>query len=246
MSALIYQQIPKVMKDIGAVSKSRTNVQQGFKFRGIDDVVNEVSAKLSQYGLFVVPEVINQVREERATKSGGILNYSIMHIKYTMYAEDGSSISAVMIGEGSDSGDKASNKAQSVALKYFFLQLLAIPTEDSKDPDEESHEFADRKPAAPKPKVEQKNPLKEVKEAQKVASTNPASYVCTFGKYKGQCVGDIDIFELNNYCDYIIGEAEKSQKSIQGKVKEFLEAAESFLKSREPNQQMADSDCDAV
>lgn len=97
-----------------------------------------------------------------------------------------------------------------------------------------------------RPETPPKNPLKEVKEAKKVASTNPASYVCTFGKYKGQCVGDIDIFELNNYCDYITGEAEKSQKSIQGKVKEFLEAAESFLKSREPNQQMADSDWDAV
>jgi hypothetical protein len=45
-----------------------------------------------------------------------------------------------MIGEAMDSGDKSSNKAMSVAHKYAFLQVFAIPTEEQKDPDGETHE----------------------------------------------------------------------------------------------------------
>jgi hypothetical protein len=68
-------------------------------------------------------------------------------MKYTFYAKDGSSISAVVIGEGMDSGDKASNKAMAVALKYALLQVFCIPTEDTKDPDADSHDLKnDTKP----------------------------------------------------------------------------------------------------
>ena len=34
-----------------------------------------------------------------------------------------------------DTGDKASNKALSIGLKYAMLQVFCIPTEDEKDPD---------------------------------------------------------------------------------------------------------------
>ncbi len=37
-----------------------------------------------------------------------------------------------------DSGDKASNKALSIAMKYALLQVFCIPTEDAKDPDADS------------------------------------------------------------------------------------------------------------
>ena len=59
-------------------------------------------------------------------------------MKYTFYAEDGSSVSAVVQGEGMDSADKSSNKAMSVAFKYACFQVLCIPTEEMKDPDAET------------------------------------------------------------------------------------------------------------
>jgi hypothetical protein len=37
-------------------------------------------------------------------------------MRYTLYATDGSSVSAVVIGEGMDSADKSSNKAMAVAM----------------------------------------------------------------------------------------------------------------------------------
>jgi hypothetical protein len=135
----IYETIKAVIGEIEPISKGRRNTQQGFQYRGIYDVMNELQPVMAKHGLFVVPEVIEATREERNTKSGGTLIYSILKIKYTFYADDGTSIYAVVIGEGMDSGDKASNKAMAVGMKYALLQVLCIPTEDAKDPDAESH-----------------------------------------------------------------------------------------------------------
>jgi hypothetical protein len=53
-----------------------------------------------------------------------------------------------------DSGDKASNKALSIGLKYAMLQVFCIPTEDEKDPDAQSPQpqAGSMKPAKPAPK----------------------------------------------------------------------------------------------
>ena len=157
----IYQSIAAVMGEIGAVGKTSKNQQQGFMYRGIDAVMNALQPALIKYGVFVVPEILEQTREERVNKNGTTLIYSICKIKYSFYAEDGSSISAVVIGEGMDSGDKATNKAMSIAFKYACFQVFCIPTEEMVDPDAECHEVAakETKKAEKKeePKQEQKN-----------------------------------------------------------------------------------------
>ena len=136
----IFETVSAVMKDIGVIGKTSMNTTQGFMFRGIDAVMNAINPALVKYKLFIVPEILEQSREERQTVKGGTLIYSICKVKYTFYAEDGSNISAVVIGEGMDSGDKATNKAMSIAFKYACFQVFCIPTEEMADPDKESHE----------------------------------------------------------------------------------------------------------
>ncbi len=138
----IYEAISRCMEEIGAVGKDAVNKQQGFKYRGIDAVMNAINPALTKNHVFIVPEVLDQSREERTTKSGGALIYSVCRIKYTFYAEDGSSIEAVTVGEGMDSGDKATNKAMAIAFKYACFQVFCIPTEEMKDPDEETQDPA--------------------------------------------------------------------------------------------------------
>ena len=133
----IFETINAVMAEIGAIGKDSWN-KQGFKYRGIDAVMNAINPALIKNKLFIMPEVLSQKREERKTSNGGNLIYSICTIKYTFYAEDGSSISATVIGEGMDSGDKATNKAMSVAFKYACFQAFCIPTEEMQDPDAET------------------------------------------------------------------------------------------------------------
>lgn len=133
----IFETIDLIMKEVPAIGKTKQNTKQNYKFRGIDDVMNKLQPIFAKYKLFVVPEVLEQTREERKTSMGGTLLYSICKIKYTFYAEDGSHVEATVIGEGMDSGDKASNKAMAIAFKYALFQVFCIPTEELKDPDKE-------------------------------------------------------------------------------------------------------------
>lgn len=151
MEGKIYEAINGVMADVGAVGKNSYNEQQRFKFRGIDAIMNALYPALTKHKVFVTPEVLEQTREERESAKGGRLIYSICKIKYTFFADDGSSVSAVTIGEGMDSGDKATNKAMAIALKYAFFQVFCIPTEEMIDQDSESPEiaFQGAKKAAP-------------------------------------------------------------------------------------------------
>ena len=151
----IYPLMGQAMRKISAIGKDSVNQTQGFKYRGIDAVMNALYPVMSELGLFIVPEVLEQTREERTTTKKvwdnnekkytdkvSTLLYSILKTKYTMYAPDGSSVSCVVVGEGMDSGDKASNKALAVALKYACFQMFMIPTEEmaQDDPDRESYE----------------------------------------------------------------------------------------------------------
>ena len=153
----IFESIQAVMGEIGVVGKTSKNAQQGFMYRGIDAVMNALQPALIKHGVFVVPEILEQTREERVNSKGTTLIYSICKIKYNFYAQDGSSVSATVIGEGMDTGDKATNKAMSIAFKYACFQVFCIPTEEMVDPDAEAHEVKAKTEKKAEPKQEQKN-----------------------------------------------------------------------------------------
>ena len=139
----IYESINAIMQEVPAIGKTEKNQQQGFMFRGIDSVMNTLQPLLAKHKVFVVPQTIEQTREERKTNKGNTLLYSILKIKFTFYAEDGTFVEAITVGEGMDSGDKASNKAMAIAMKYAMFQVFCIPTGD--DPDAETHNVAEKK-----------------------------------------------------------------------------------------------------
>ena len=144
MTNNIYPAISGIMSEIGAISKSKTNTQQGFKYRGVDDVMNALQPLLYKHKVFIVPEILEHVREDRTSSKGNALIYTVCKIKYTFYADDGSSVAAVVVGEGMDSGDKSTNKAMAIAFKYACFQVFCIPTEEMADPDAECHEVVNK------------------------------------------------------------------------------------------------------
>lgn len=139
---MIYEAISNVMAEIGAVGKDQKNKQQGFMYRGIDDVMNALQPALVKNKVFIAPEVISEQREERTTKNGTVLFYTRLEIVFRFYTVDGSFVETKVIGEAMDSGDKATNKAMSIGYKYACFQVFCIPTEEMKDPDAEVHEPA--------------------------------------------------------------------------------------------------------
>lgn len=130
----IHKAILSIMRDIGAIGKEGTNEQQKFPYRRLEDVYNRVQPLMRKYGIYSVSEIVACERQERKTSKGNPLLYSVLTVKYTFYAEDGSCVATEVVGEGMDSGDKASSKAMSVAHKYAICQMLAIPF-DVEDPD---------------------------------------------------------------------------------------------------------------
>ena len=135
-----------VYKAIGAVSaamsrdgigKNRTNTQgAGYKFRGIDDVLNALSSALVDAGLVILPRCTERVIVERVTKAGGAMFNVTCRVEFDLVStEDGTKHTVCTYGEAMDSADKATNKAMSAAYKYLALLVFCIPTEASADSD---------------------------------------------------------------------------------------------------------------
>lgn len=158
----IHSLVPKVAADIGPVSRSQKNVQQGYNYRGIEAVMNALNPALVKHGVFIVPRVLDSKRETRDTRSGGTMMYTIMTVEYSFVGPDGSSVRAVVVGEGSDSGDKSSNKAMTAAFKYAVGQVFSIPF-DLVDSEDDAHSHAPRPafPPAPPPPPPPKPPQEE-------------------------------------------------------------------------------------
>ena len=166
----IYAAISAAMADISAIGKDKYNQQQGFKFRGIDDVMNALKPILTKNKIFTVPQVLEQTREIKVTAKGGELRYSLLKIAFRFYATDGSFVEAVTLGEGMDSGDKASNKAMAIAYKYALFQVFCIPTEEMTDPDGESYEIKHEPQKKPEQPQQQSKPVENQTET-------PADYI---------------------------------------------------------------------
>jgi hypothetical protein len=132
---LIYGKMASILRETKAITKSEKNQQQGFKFRGIDNVMNELHELFAKNEVFILQEVQGFTTENRPTKSGGTNTFTRATVRFRYITTDGSCVETVNVGEAMDSGDKGMNKAMSVALKYSLLQMFLIPTEDPKDPD---------------------------------------------------------------------------------------------------------------
>ena len=190
----IYKQISAIMADVPAIGKDSMNKQQGFKYRGIDAIYNVLQPIFTKHGVFSCPEVISEQYERVETKSGGMLNFARLKIKYSFFADDGSSVSVTVIGEGMDSGDKASNKAMSVAHKYAITQIVKLPFA-SDDPDEESHFMG---------------------------SKSDGVYRIPFGKHKGLSIAEVGVQDAYNYATWLHQDLTKKGQKPTPEAEEFF------------------------
>jgi hypothetical protein len=147
----IYSSLACVMRKMGAIGKDQRNKQQGWAFRGIDQVYNALNPLFAEYGILSVPMVLDRTQEYIETARGGRIKSVVCTVQYDFVAEDGSSISVVTYGEAMDTGDKATSKALAIAHKYALFQLFCIPTEETakEDPDHYTYKLASPRPQAP-------------------------------------------------------------------------------------------------
>ncbi len=141
----VYACIAAVAGDLSqeGIAKTRKNEQQGYRFRGIDEVLNALSPLLAKHGLVILPRVVERSVSERATKTGGVLFYVVVEVEFDFVsAADGSAHTVRTLGEAMDSADKATNKAMSAAYKYAAFLTFCIPLEGtpSEDADTTTHD----------------------------------------------------------------------------------------------------------
>jgi hypothetical protein len=145
-SPKIYAALQAVMADIGAIPKASQagNEKYGFKFRGIDQVLTKLAPVLRDHKVMgPVPRVVSHHVEG---------NRALLVSEYAWVSlEDGSEVRGSTVGEATDNQDKASNKAMSIALKYFIIQSLCIPVEEGVLDEQEVIDSPKPKAAAPKP-----------------------------------------------------------------------------------------------
>lgn len=139
----VYDAIAKITGELGklGISKEKTNQQQNFKYRGVDDAMNALNPLLAKHGLLILPRVTKYSCVERVSASNKPLFYTILEVEYDFVSSEDGSMHKVgpMIGEAMDSGDKSANKAMAIAYKYVCFQAFCIPTEAVTDPDAEVH-----------------------------------------------------------------------------------------------------------
>ena len=156
MSKNVYQLIAQVAAEIATegISKNRKNQQQGYNFRGIDDVYNALAPVIAKHGLVILPRCLSREVTERANKSGGVIFSVTVEAEFDFVSShDGSKHTVKTYGEAMDSADKATNKAMSAAYKYAAFQTFCIPTEGDNDADATTHQVGsgDAKAAARAP-----------------------------------------------------------------------------------------------
>ncbi len=139
----VYQAITAVTAAMAreGLGKTRKNDQQGYKFRGIDDIYNVLSSHLAACRLCILPCVVDRTVTERPTLKGGVSTYVVLTFDFVLVSsEDGSKHTIRTMGEAMDTADKATNKAMSAAMKYACLLAFQIPTEGDNDADAHHHE----------------------------------------------------------------------------------------------------------
>lgn len=128
----VYDAILRVMRALAerGISKDRKQTQANYMFRGIDDVYEALCGVLVSERLLMLPRVVNAERHEVTTKNGAVMTHLILSVNYLLISpDDGSQVLISVVGEGFDSGDKASGKAMSTAYKYAAFQTFCIPVE---------------------------------------------------------------------------------------------------------------------
>lgn len=149
----VYSAICAVQAEVGkeGIAKNRKNQQQGYTFRGIDEMYNALSPLLSKHHLCIMPRMISRDCQERQSTNNKTLFYVTVEAEFDFVcAIDGSKHLVRTFGEAMDSADKATNKAMSAAYKYAVMQTFAIPTEGDNDADAHTPEVAPRQQHEPR------------------------------------------------------------------------------------------------
>lgn len=130
------------------LAKNGTNEYHRYKYTTAADVLEKVNASLTKHGLasVVTPNLLSM--QQVTTAKGNVEQLATVEVVVTLIdSESGETLTLKGLGSGQDSGDKSIAKAQTMAIKYAYLNSLAIATNDDPEADRHTDEVMQPKPA---------------------------------------------------------------------------------------------------
>ncbi len=133
----VHDAIVAVMSEVGYVAKQRTP-GLGYSYAGEAALIAALRPAMVEHGLYAAVIEVKDIRTgSYVTAKGTAMNsVSLTAVVRFTHAVSGTFVDVMAVGEGSDSGDKAFNKASTGAYKYALRQTFCIETGD--DPDKYS------------------------------------------------------------------------------------------------------------
>lgn len=163
----IFQALAAVKRRIAAsgIEKASRNTDQGYDYRGIDDVMDGFAQPLADNEVMVCPGFSKLERRDLTTANGKpYFFWSVTVDLVFLSLKDGSHIRVGPFhGEASDTQDKGTTKVQSVAYRVAMLLTFTCPLGPLADPEASDEvEAAGEKKQAKKPsKIEGLSPSQE-------------------------------------------------------------------------------------
>lgn len=124
-----------VMKDCSYIQKNATNSAQKYNYASASAVLEKVNAALSAHGIATLcqTELLSDLLQEQNGKS---VHYVTVKTTITLFDGESDPLTICGLGSGLDYGDKAIAKAQTMAIKYAWMNCLNISTGDDPEADE--------------------------------------------------------------------------------------------------------------
>lgn len=160
----VYEAINAVMQEIGYVTKQK-GANLTYTYAGEAALIAAIRPHMVANEVVVFPSgVANRITREYLTKSGTAMVNVQADFSFTFWhGPSNTGFTVTVLGEGSDSGDKASAKAMTIAYKYALRQTFVIETGD--DPDKYPSSDYERDPD------EVYSPVKPAREATRRTTT---------------------------------------------------------------------------
>ena len=138
----LYQKLAAISGEIGTIAKDGQNREQNYKFIEYAAVAGVLRSLFAKYNIMVFPTMGERTETEVKTSSGKIGYHVLIDFTFTFINSDkpDEKHEVHWIGEATDYGDKATNKAATGALKYCLMRTFNVSEKGDEDPDAETPE----------------------------------------------------------------------------------------------------------
>ncbi len=165
----IYQRLAEVRKTVSYLKKDNDSFQ--YKYVSSSQTLGNLSAKINEMGLILIPEIISQEITEHKNSKGNTEFFTKLNMNFIWVNIDEPTDRVVChwTAQGIDNAEKGIGKALTYAEKYFMLKFFNIAT-DKDDPDKFQEKFETKEEKAERERTEKEaEKIKKEQEAKQAA-----------------------------------------------------------------------------